>query len=104
MTRSELLKALSQIALDARLAFADSGKLALIEKYNMPFGAQNGRVTTIYSLHLAASLDFAFGIKTTHDELFAMLPSVCQQLGYTLRGQVDPGPNQPVSAYCIDVC
>lgn len=103
MTRTELLNALSQIALDARLAFEDGDKEALIKKYDMPFGGESGKATIIYSLQLVAALDFAFGIKTSHDELFAMLPSVCHQLGYTLLGQVEPGTNQPVSAYCIDV-
>ena len=34
MTRTELLNALSQIALDARLAFEDGDKEALIKKYD----------------------------------------------------------------------
>lgn len=103
MTRTELLNALSQIALDARLAFGADDIEALIEKYNMPFGGENGKATIIYSLHLVGALDFAFGIKTNHSELFTMLPSVCRQLGYPLLAQASPGANQPVSAYCIDV-
>lgn len=103
MTRTELLNALSQIALDARLAFEDGDKEALIKKYDMPFGGENGKATIIYSLQLVvACLDTKSKIKSSN-ELFAMLPSVCHQLGYTLLGQVEPGTNQPVSAYCIDV-
>jgi hypothetical protein len=60
---------------------SDTGIRKLIDKYDMIFSSKN--INTILTIELAHSLTTKFNIPIQHEELAALVPSLCEQLGMT---------------------